>query len=53
MEQENSRTKHVKNTIALTSTIALLGTSVGVSHQVRQTMLSQAMPIQATPAKLR
>ncbi|WP_165626693.1 SEC10/PgrA surface exclusion domain-containing protein [Streptococcus equi] len=35
MEQENSRTKHVKNTIALTSTIALLGTSVGVSHQVK------------------
>ncbi|NGL83642.1 SEC10/PgrA surface exclusion domain-containing protein [Streptococcus equi] len=35
MEQENSRTKHVKSTIALTSTIALLGTSVGVSHQVK------------------
>lgn len=35
MEQENSRTKHVKSTIALTSTIALLGTSVGVSYQVK------------------
>ncbi|EHI69023.1 SEC10/PgrA surface exclusion domain-containing protein [Streptococcus ictaluri] len=35
MELENPKSSHVKNKIALTSTIALLSASVGVSHQVK------------------
>lgn len=40
MELENAKTNHIKATIALTSTIALLGASVGVSHQVQADDLS-------------
>lgn len=35
MELETSKSNHVKHTIALTSTIALLSASVGVSHHVK------------------
>ncbi|MGT2888025.1 SEC10/PgrA surface exclusion domain-containing protein [Streptococcus didelphis] len=35
MELENNKSTHVKTTIALTSTLALLGTSVGVSNHVK------------------
>ncbi|WEM59530.1 hypothetical protein P1T47_09065 [Streptococcus parauberis] len=40
MELENGKTNHIKTTIALTSTIALLGAGVGVSHQVQADDLS-------------
>ncbi|WP_159561578.1 SEC10/PgrA surface exclusion domain-containing protein [Streptococcus halichoeri] len=35
MELENTKSKQVKTTLALTSTLALLGTTVGVEHEVK------------------
>ncbi|KHD44974.1 SEC10/PgrA surface exclusion domain-containing protein [Streptococcus hongkongensis] len=40
MELDNAKTNHIKATIALTSTLALLGASVGVTHQVKADDLS-------------